>query len=147
MVTIRRFTREDAPSVKQCLYPDMTEDEVIDMIDEWNSCVFRGRRFEMFAIVLDERPVGCVSLYEQSRSVVSVGAEVAEAEQGKGAASQALALLMEYASQQGYRIVLDQVRTDNAASIRLHEKLGFESDGYIYRNRRGSEVFLYLKPL
>ena len=45
------------------------------------------------------------------------------------------------------RILLDQVRRDNAASIRLHEKLGFETDGYGYRNQKGREVVLYLKPL
>ena len=59
----------------------------------------------------------------------------------------ALAALISLAKEKGYRIVLDQVRRDNRASIRLHEKLGFETDGYIYRNRKNNEVVLYLKIL
>ena len=43
---------------------------------------------------------------------------------------------MQYAAEKGYRIILDQVRKDNPASIRVHEKLGFESDGYIYQNQK-----------
>lgn len=68
-------------------------------------------------------------------------------ERRKGAASEAISLLMRYASKKHYRIILDQVRKDNTASIRLHEKLGFESDGYVYRNQRDQEIVLYLKPI
>ena len=42
--------------------------------------------------------------------------------------------MLEYAAKKGYKIILDQVRKDNLASIRLHKKLGFESDGYVYLN-------------
>ena len=42
---------------------------------------------------------------------------------------------------------MDQVRPDNLASVRLHEKLGFESDEKIYRNRKGHDVLIFVKPL
>ncbi|WP_081373827.1 GNAT family N-acetyltransferase [Butyrivibrio fibrisolvens] len=58
-----------------------------------------------------------------------------------------MADLLKYASEKGYHIMLNQVRKDNLASMRLHEKLGFESDGYSYRNQKNKEVFLYLKLL
>ncbi len=99
----------------------------------------------MFAIVFDERVIGYVSLYEHSKNVASAGAEVILEERRKGTASEAVSLLMRYASDKHYRIILDQVRKDNMASIRLHEKLRFESDGYVYRNQRDQEVVLYLK--
>lgn len=147
MITIRRFSREDAESLRQALYPDMSLSDISDMVDQWNSCVFRGRYFEMFAVLSDDRIIGSVSLHEHSKNVVSAGAEVISDERRKGAASEAVSLLMQYASEKHYQIMLDQVRNDNIASIRLHEKLGFESDGYVYRNQRGQEVVLYLKLL
>ena len=120
---------------------------ITEMIDEWNSLVCCGKYFEMFAIVSDDKIAGYVSLYEHSKTVASIGAEVIAEERRKGAASEAISLLMRYASEKRFRIILDQVRRDNTASIRLHEKLGFESDGYIYRNQRGQETVLYLKPI
>ena len=147
MITLRRFAREDAEDVKQSFYPDMTVSEAADMIDEWNSGVFGGRRFDMFAIVSDGRIVGYVSLYERAGTTASVGAEVIPCERGNGAATEALALLTRYASEQGYLVLVDQVRADNKASIRLHEKLGFETDGYVCTNQRGHEVLLYVKAI
>ena len=147
MYNIRRFTTEDAAAIQRGMYPDMTLAGVSEMIDEWNAGAYRGRRFDMFAVVRDERIVGCVSLYEKSELIASLGAEIFAGERGRGAAFEALSLLMRYASEAGYRIILDQVRKDNAASIRLHEKLGFQSDGYFYGNQRGHEVVLYLKPI
>ena len=120
---------------------------ITEMIDEWNSLVCCGKYFEMFAIVSEDKIAGYVSLYEHSKTVASIGAEVIAEERRKGAASEAISLLMRYASEKRFRIILDQVRRDNTASIRLHEKLGFESDGYIYRNQRGQETVLYLKPI
>lgn len=147
MITIRKFICKDAESLQKILYPDMSVDEISEMIYEWNTCVCRGRTFEMFAIISDEKIVGYVSLYEHSKTVASAGVEVIAEERGKGIASEAVCRLMQYAFEKGYRIILDQIRKDNTASIRLHERLGFESDGYVYRNQRDQEVVLYLKPL
>ena len=147
MVTLRQFRKEDAESVRRNLYPDMTADEIAAMIDEWNTGVYQNRRFEMFAVLSDDRIVGYVSLYAISQSAVSAGAEIFRAERGKGYASEAMRLLTAYASEQNCRMILDQVRTDNQASIRLHDKLGFETDGSVFRNRRGHEVYLCFKLL
>ena len=147
MVTLRHFEREDVESIRKHLYPDMEIDQIRDMISAWNSGVYEGRYFEMFAVLSDGRLVGCVSLYEQSPHMVSAGAEIVAGERGKGYAPKALALLEEQAAEKGYHLIMDQVRTDNAASIRLHEKCGFESDKTVYRNRRNHEVYLYIKPL
>ena len=147
MITIRKFTHGDTEALQQAIYPDMSLSSISEMIDQWSTCVYCDRAFEMFAIVSDERIIGYVSLYEHSRSVASAGVEVIAEERRKGAASEAISLLMRYASEKHYRIILDQVRKDNTASIRLHEKLGFESDGYVYRNQRDQEIVLYLKPI
>ncbi len=147
MIGLRHFCREDAETVRSKTVPEMHPDEVEGMIADWNAGVFEGRYFEMFAVTKDGRIVGSASVAERSQSAVSFGIEIFPEEQGKGIAPEAMRLLSEQAKEKGYRAVLDQVRTDNAASIRLHEKAGFESDGYAYRNRRGHEVVLYLKLL
>ena len=147
MVTIRHFTREDAELLPKSLFPGLTASEASEMIGEWNTGVYNGRAFEMFAILSEGKIIGYVSLYEHSRSVASAGAEVMAEERGKGAAESALRCLMRYAAERNYKVILDQVRRENRASIRLHEKLGFESDGYVYRNQRDQEVVLYLKLL
>ena len=147
MTTLRRFVPADAQTIRQHQYPDMTVDEIERMIADWNSGVFEGRRFEMLAVTEYGRITGCASLAERSQSVASLGIEIFSEEQGKGIASNAMPHLLEAAKQAGYRAVLDQVRTDNTASIRLHEAFGFKTDGYAYRNKRDREVVLYLKLL
>lgn len=146
-VSLRHFAAEDAPVLREKLWPDMTLEALADMIGEWNTLTFEGRYFEMFAVQSGDRVVGTVSLYEHTASVVSLGAEIFEGERRKGHAAAASALALERAAARGWRIAQDQVRADNAASIRLHEALGFETDGYVYRNQRGQEVLLYLKAL
>lgn len=147
MIDIRHFTHDDAGFIQQDLYSDLSRSEIIELIDEWNTCVYQGRYFGMFAVLFDGEPVGCVSLVEHSKHVASLGAEVIPEARRKGVAYAAVSRLMQYASEKDYRILLDQVRRDNAASIRLHEKLGFESDGYVYRNQRDHEVVLYLRQV
>lgn len=145
MIVLRHFEQKDVGSIRNSLYPDLSETEITDLITEWNSCVYQGRYFEMFAVIAGSRIVGYVSIYEKSRNIASAGIEIYSAEREKGFGSDAMAALLEYAAEKGYRVILDQVSEDNQASIRLHEKLGFESDGCVYRNRKNHEVFLYLK--
>ena len=147
MIGLRYFCREDAGTVQRALYPDMTLDAVEQMISDWNTCVFRGRRFEMLAIAAEGEIIGYASLREHSKDAVSFGIEIFPGERGKGYASEAMRLLSEKTAEDGYRLVMDQVRKDNRASIRLHEKHGFTTDGCIYRNKRDHEVIYYLKLL
>ena len=147
MIILRHFEHKDVKSIQDNLYPNLSENDLLDLISEWNSRIYQGRYFEMFAVESDGRIVGYVSIYEKSRSIASAGVEIFSEERRKGFASDAMADLLEYASERGCQIILDQVRRDNQASIRLHEKLGFESDGYVYRNQKNDEVLLYLKLL
>jgi len=147
MVTIRSFTQEDASFIQQNLYPDMSLSDISDLIDAWHTCIYDGKYFEMFAVLSDESMVGFVSLLEHSKHIASLGAEIIPMARGKGVASNAITLLMQYAAEKEYQVLLDQVRADNVASIRLHHKLGFESDGYVYKNQRGRDVVLYIKTI
>ena len=147
MVTLRRFTQDDAEVLRANLYPDMTPDELAAMIAEWNRGSWQGKLFELLAVVADGRVTGFVSLLAHSRSVASLGAEIFPAEQRKGFGGAALRLMLARAAELGFRIAQTQVRTDNEASRRLHEKLGFERTVSTYQNAKGKEVFLFIKLL
>lgn len=147
MVSIRLFADNDVDTLQTNLYPDMSAEEIRDMVREWNSGSYQGKRFEMFAVLRGEEIVGTVSLYGLSKSVASIGAEVFEPYRRSGYAYEANLLLLDHAKELGYRVILNQVRTDNAASIRLNEKLGFETDRYVYRNKKEHPVFLFIKAL
>ena len=143
-VRLRRFTEADAPLLRQKLYPDAGLEALEEMIRVWNAGTFRGRRFEAYAITANDAVVGSVSLYEHSKSVASVGIEVFADERRKGYGAEGMRRMLALAKERGWRILSDQVRTDNTASIALHEALGFETDGTVYRNAKDRPVLLYL---
>ena len=144
MISLRPFTENDAIIIQQCQYPENSTSDIQEMIAEWKTKTCRNKHFEIFAIMADDKIVGSVSLYEHSGSVASIGVEVYPDERRKGYASEGMRLIMNYARELGYRIILDQVRTDNQPSIAVHNSLGFETDGYIYQNAKGKEILLYL---
>ena len=144
MVALRAFSASDAGVIQEKLMPGASLPEVFRTIEAWDSHVHQGRHFEMYALTADGMVVGNVSLYAHTNSVASVGAEVFPEARGRGFGAEGMRRIIEIARARGYRVIQDQVRADNAASIALHEKLGFETDGYIYKNERGREVLLYL---
>ena len=144
MISIRPFTENDADVIRKNQYPEVSVPDIRKMISEWETKTYRNRYFEMFAVLEDGRIVGSVSLYGHSRSVASIGVEVYPEERGKGCASRGMELIMDRARALGYRIIQDQVRTDNQAGIAVHRHLGFETDGYVYQNAKGKDVLLFL---
>lgn len=147
MITLRRFTEQDAEWIQRYFYPDLQEEAIWKMIRDWNAGTYNGKEFEMLAILEDQQAVGMISLYEHSASVASIGPEVMPEKRNRGIAFEAMKLMMEKARRKGYRILSQQLRTDNMASRKLHEKLGFETDDYVYRNKYGHEVLIYLKAI
>lgn len=147
MVFIRHFTDNDADTLRTNQFPDMTNEDILNLIHDWNSFSYQGKYFEMFAVLYGETIVGSASLYQHSQSVASLGIEIYESFRRSGFAYEAILLLLDHAKQLGYKIIQDQVRTDNKASILLHEKLFFETDHYIYRNKKDQPCYLFLKAL
>ena len=144
MISIRHFTEHDAAIIQQKQYTETPTADIHKMISEWETNTCQGRFFEMFAITSDDTIIGSVSLYEHSKSVVSIGVEVYPDQRRNGYAAKGMRLIMDHARNLGYRIVQDQVRTDNQASIALHNRLGFETDGYVFKNKKGKDVLFYL---
>ena len=147
MITLRHFTENDAELLQANQLYNKSKEEILSLINEWKTNSYNGKYFEMFAVVNDTTVIGSISLYEHSPSVASIGVEIFADQRRHGYAADAMRLLLTYAREKGYQIIQQQVRTDNLSSIRLHEKLGFETDGYVYVNQKGHGIILYLKAL
>ena len=117
------------------------------MFAKWEEKVYADKYFEMFAVIKDGEIVGSISLYQLSKSIVSCGPEVFKNYRKQGIGRDAMLLVMDIAKNMGYKVVSQQIGRNNAASIALHKKLGFETDEYIYKNRKGNDVLIYVKPL
>lgn len=147
MIVLRSFSDADALALQRLAYPDLPIEKIKSMISEWNQKSYDGSYFEMFAIVKGEIVVGMISLYGQSAHLLGIGPEVFEAYRKQGIATEAMRLALEIAKEKGYRVVSQQIRTNNLASLALHESLGFETNGKSYINQKGNEVVIYLKAL
>ena len=147
MVILRNFIKEDALNLQKSRYPDLSIEQIENLICEWNQKQVNDKYFEMFAILFDENIVGTISLYEHSTEAVSIGPEIFESYRQKGFAKEAMIYACDIAKEKGYKIVSQQIRINNMASIALHSSLGFETNGLIYTNAKGNQVITYSKHL
>ena len=147
MIQLRSFEKEDASELQKYGYSGMSAEQIEVLICDWSKKQFDGKYFEMFAIVSDGKIVGTVSLYQHSSEVVSIGPEVFGEYRRKGIGKEAVTLACQFAKEKGFKIVSQQIRLNNAASIALHRSLGFETNGFVYTNSKGNEVSIYLKCL
>ena len=147
MISLRHFEESDVEVLQTYNLSGKSKDDIISMIHNWNTLSYKDRYFEMFAIQNDATVVGSISIYGRSRSIVSLGIEIFTPYRRKGYGYEAMYQLIECAKRIDYKIILQQVRTENLASIRLHEKLGFETDGHVYENQKRHKVLIYLMPL
>ncbi|MBO5897738.1 MAG: GNAT family N-acetyltransferase [Clostridia bacterium] len=147
MILLRNFKKEDASELQEYGYSDLTTEQVEALICDWDKKQFNGKYFEMYAIVSDEKIVGTISLYQHSSEVVSIGPEVFCEYRRKGFAKEAMICACQIAKEKGFKIVMQQIRTNNAASIALHYSLGFETSELVFTNAKGNQVSIYLKCL
>lgn len=147
MILLRNFTESDAIEFHQKQSANISLDEVKKLIVKWQEKEFAGKYFEMFAVVKGTEIVGMISLYQHSPSVISCGPEIFASYREQRIATEAMMLAMKIAKNKGYKLMSQQIRVNNTASIALHNKLGFETDGYIYKNKHGNDVQIYIKLL
>ena len=147
MISLRHFEESDAEILQTYNLSGKSKDDIISMIHDWNTLSYHGHYFEMFAIQNDATVVGSISIYERSKRIASFGIEIFAPYRRMGHAYEAIRLLTEFATKKGFKIIQQQIRTDNLASICLHKKLGFETDGYVYENQKRHKVLIYLMPL
>ena len=144
---MRNFKKEDASELQEYVYSDLSTEQVEALICERYKKQFNGKYFEMYAIVSDEKIVGTISLYQHSSEVISIGPEIFCEYRRKGFAKEAMICACQMAKEKGFKIVSQQIRTNNAASIALHCSLGFETNELVFTNTKGNQVYIYLKCL
>ena len=147
MISLRNFEIEDAELLQQYKYTRMSIEAIEGIIRRWNTGNFHGHYFVMLAIFHEDQMVGMVSLYHFTEHIVSIRPEIFPEHRRKGYATYALQHLMEMAGELGYTIVSQQVKVDNEVAISLHKSLGFETDGYLYTDRNGAKVLVFLKTI
>ncbi len=127
-------------------YQNTTTEALAPMLAASRSKCHEDRYYEQFAVRVNGCLVGMVSLFEQEDGTVCDGVDVFPPFRRCGFAHQALSLLMDIARAREFTFQTAQIRTENAASIGLHEKLGFVP-GEAWINRRGHEVRTWRKEL
>lgn len=147
MLILRNFSNSDAGMFQNKHSQHLSIEEIENLFQQWNNKEYEGKYFEIFAIVKDEEIVGQISLYQHSENVISCSPEIYKGCYRRGFAKEAMLLAMDIAKGKGYKVVLQQIRVNNVASVALHNSLGFETDGYVYRNKKGNEVLIYIKVL
>ncbi|MBQ7336198.1 MAG: GNAT family N-acetyltransferase [Clostridia bacterium] len=146
MITLRHFNKKDIPQLRNSMFIGKTDEEIISVLNKWDTLELNGRYSEFFAVLHGECVVGYVSLYQHNDYIISAGPEIFSEYRRKGYAYAALRQAYDYAKSRGYKIATAQVRKNNIASIKLHEKLGFILDCEMI-NRHGNEVYIYIKLL
>lgn len=143
-LTLDALTEADLPTLAR--YQNTTAEALAPMLAAARVRLHEGRYYEPFAVRCDDCLVGVVSLFEQPDGTVSDGVDIFLPYRQRGYAFRALSLLTDVARERGFAVQTAQIRTDNAASIALHRKLGF-MPGEPWINRRGREVRTWRKEL
>ncbi len=124
----------------------MDMNEITDMIALRNKNLYNGRYCEVFAAECEGALSGWFSMAELPNGRISIGPTVFEPYRQKGIAFSVMRNLLFTAKRNGYSLAEAQIRINNAASIKLHEKLGYIQIKKI-TNRNGNEVYIYMKKL
>ena len=139
-MTLRPFVYEDWQIIARYQYPNTSEEDIKKMIAAWNEKQFDGRYFEQLAVDADGQIVGYVSLFAQLDGTVSEGVEIYQPYRRKGFAFAALKLLIQKAKDLGFATMVVQIRQENEASLKLHEKLDFHITNQ-FINKLGKPVY------
>lgn len=145
-VSLRSFTKEDVPLLKQYLYPNKSKEDLEYLVEEWNTRLYEGRYCEFFAVTEGDCTVGYVSLFEKDDCTVSVGAHIFPGFRGKTYGTQGVKLAMTCAAQRGYIKAVARVRKTNTPSLRLCDRVGFVRVGEDV-TPEGREVFVFCREL
>ena len=146
MILLRSFNGDDISILKKNIFTDKSQEEILSIIQDWQTLDFNGKYFEMFAIVDGDNIVGTISLYQHNDYIISAGPEIFTEYRRKGYEFEAMKQAYKYAKKRGYKIATAQIRKDNIASLQLHKKLGFVLDCEMI-NKRENEVYIYIKLL
>ena len=146
MLMLKNIADKDIPQLKKYYFKNKSNFEIAEIIKEFQNKEYKGKYFEMFGIYSNDLLVGLVSLYQHNSFSVSAGPEIFEPYRKMGYGYVAMVKAYEIAKSKGFKLASAQIKKDNIASIKLHEKLGFELESELI-NKKGNEVYVYQKLL
>ena len=138
--------------VSQTTVP-FTEEEIVDFIVNNKHDLFEELQLRLMIVLKkDNRPIGTLDLFQfdKKKNNAGVGISISKAERGKGFASMAMSLFLEYAfSDLNIDELYCTIFTDNYASIALFESQGFRKQRLMknYIRYQGNEYDVYFYSL
>ncbi|WPP00463.1 GNAT family N-acetyltransferase [Pseudomonas sp. HR96] len=140
-LTLRDAQPEDLPAIR-----DIYNDAVLNTTSIWNDkqvdlanrqAWYEGRRAQLYPIlvVADEQGVlgyasyGDWRAFEGYRYTVEHSVYVRHDQRGRGLGPMLMQALIERAREGGKHVMMAAIESGNAASVRLHERLGFTVSG------------------
>ena len=114
------------------VWPPSSVASVKAWAEEKSKQTFANDTFHWIIETLEGCPVGTLSTHSCNphTGTFSYGVDVAEEDRGKGYATEAILLVLRYYFEElRYQKVTVVVHGNNAASIQLHERLGFQREG------------------
>ena len=117
---------------------------------------FEDIRHKAFVILVDHNLAGFISIHSYNprtayHDTAEISLYLAPEYTGRGIGTSALKFIEAYAQGQGFHVLLGSIAGENAASIRLFEKLGYIKVGHFrelgYKHGRWLDVVYYEKIL
>ena len=125
-VWLRKFTKQDLDFLLFVNYfKSQTKEFVMPVLNEWIKGEREGHLRFARCIMLDNKPIGVISLGEKEKGVVGFGISILEQFRGNGYATIAFNLAKEELKDFGIKKIKSSCACSNIASKALHKKLGF----------------------
>ncbi len=147
LIYVKPLASEDLPFLSGTGYASMSEKAKKKMLSDSQAKRYSdGNYFEIFSLREGNDVIGFVSLYSKEPGFVSIGLDIREQYRRRGYGTRFAELIAELLAEKGFAAIRNTVRTDNEASIRLHEKLGFTLTDQ-YTTDKGRNVYVFEKAI
>lgn len=125
-VWLRKFTKQDLDFLLSVNYfKSQTKKFVMPVLNEWIKGESEGHLRFARCIMLDNKPIGVISLGEKEKGVVGFGISILEEYRKNGYGTIAFNLAKEELRDLGIKKIKSSCAYSNIASKALHKKLGF----------------------
>lgn len=137
---------DDVGILDKTEYKNLSVVDRLALIEDSTKGQSKGEFFRFYLIKAEKEVVGVINVFGHGKEKISVAPEIFIEHRNKGYAKKSLTTAYSIAKELGFKIVIAGIRSDNIASQRLHEKLGFTWIGESV-SKRGNLMKNYKKEL
>lgn len=143
-IQLTPITISDVELLDQTEYKNLSLERREELVKDSENRLCRGEFFRFYLIKNHEEFIGVINMCGHGDGVVSIAPEIIERFRNKGYAKESLLKAYSIARKVGFKTVTAGIKPDNIASIKLHEKLGFEFvEEHV--NKNGNAIRTYKK--